>query len=194
MPNLPIGLPPSPLPRNAIPSPAPNENTPQLQQQQVTPIYLPKTPEPFAAQFNAVFPPTIPEPISNVPNVPPPPIGEQVVIAGATTTLISSDDKSNLDSLFQSTFPDPFREMIKDGGVSGSGMISNSSSGEKFAHNSLDMLQQQHGSLPPMDASGGIINFVPTQLAGTPTKNAQLLITQKIGHRRNMSDTTAFNK
>lgn len=175
LPHLPIGLPPSPSPRNTIPSPVPPPPQQQLSSSQSTPVPFPSdiqqqqitTPEPFQAQFNANFPPVIPV-TGIVTNVP---MHQQQQTSIATTT-----PNTNQEIIFPTNYPDPFREIIN---VSGRQSLTNSN--EQFVISS-PLTDSQTISLPPPQTP---------LVGGTPTK---LLITPKTGHRRNMSDTSAFNK
>lgn len=185
MPSLPIGLPPSP--RNTIPSPAP------LDQQQLSQQFKVKTPEPFVAQFCANFPSIQqPENITTVPHLPQHVIQTQIHQQQQQQSLsgvidLPGGNSKNLDNLFESPYPDPFRESLSN----------DKGSDNQFIESNMEMThqQQQHVSLPPLDANEGVVNFVQTPvIAGTPTKTNQVLIAPKIGHRRNMSDTSAFNK
>lgn len=170
---LPLVAPPSPSPRNTLSSPS--IPPPQVEN------------EPFSAQFQANFPP-----VSNVVAVAPTPsatqplpaaVSQQSPSTSTTTVPFPTSQTSNqsaslnvdsdrLENLFQSKFPDPFTEPTTPS-VHGSGGL--------FP---LPVQQQQQQDM-----------VMPLELVGTPTKSGQLFLNApKVGHRRNMSDTTAFNK
>lgn len=162
---LPLVAPPSPSPRNTLSSPS--IPPPQMDS------------EPFSAQFQANFPP-----VSNAIAAVPTPTASQPLLAAisptSTTVPFPTSQTSNqsaslnvdsdrLENLFQSKFPDPFTEPTTPS-VHGSGGL--------FP---LPVQQQEV--------------VMPLELAGTPTKSGKLFLNApKVGHRRNMSDTTAFNK
>lgn len=186
--NLPLVAPPSPSPRNTLSSPIP-------QTAEVAGI---KT-EPFAAQFQANFPPiatqipvTIPQQPAPIPlqqsqapaPLPPtqqqsvpilPQQQEQAIAAATTVTTVANINSQIEENLFESNFAHPFRG-------SGNNLVAST------------------GSFTQIDA--GVITHLPQDMVmpletvGTPTKTVQLLGAPKTnsGHRRNMSDTSAFNK
>lgn len=191
--NLPLVAPPSPSPRNTVSSPS----LPHPDHHVTTTT---TTNETFSAQFQANFPP-----VSNVaaPVVPsattiPPPTAVVATVSTVPTALVQQPltqqqttnsltnvphhgDSENLDNLFQSKFPDPFSETQPPPAsvLSGSGGLFTSPE-------AIAQLQQQ--------MQQDII--MPLEVVGTPTKSSavQLLTAPKVGHRRNMSDTSAFNK
>lgn len=100
--------------------------------------------------------------------------GSQQAISTPTVPVQNPVETANvnqLESLFDSKYPDPFRD----------------TSGSDEPH-----------SLPICRDIGVVDGpTIPTglELPGTPTKTtSNLLAAPKVGHRRNMSDTTAFNK
>ncbi|XP_055371917.1 AP2-associated protein kinase 1 isoform X2 [Condylostylus longicornis] len=165
---LSLGLPPSPSPRNTIASPQP---------------------QPVVEQFQATFPNiTAPHAIQQPPSgaLPTTPQSQPAINQQQTNVLSGSGNitsapqqqqtpssRSNLDNLFQSTYPDPFREAANK------------------PSESSELLHQDHQpqSLP---LQHDVIMPLGAGLAGTPTKT--LLGAPKGGHRRNVSDTSAFNK
>lgn len=168
---LPLVAPPSPSPRNTLSSPS--IPPPQVDI------------EPFSAQFQANFPPvsnavaTVPtttatQPLPAALSQQSPPTSTTVPFPTSLTSNQSASlnvDSDRLENLFQSKFPDPFTEPTTPS-VHGSGGLFPLS------------VQQQ-----PQDV------VMPLELAGTPTNSGQLFLNApKVGHRRNMSDTTAFNK
>ncbi|XP_063697673.1 uncharacterized protein LOC134828621 [Culicoides brevitarsis] len=150
--NLSLGLPPSPSPRNILSSPIPGNQatTTQTSSTTVTDAKV----EPFKAQFEDNFPTT------------PATVVQQAVVA--------SNEK--LDNLFQSNYPDPFRDE-RTPSVTG-----NVTSGPSSQKTSLELIN-----------TGSSAN----DLLGSPSSGSggQLLVAPKAaGHRRNVSDTSAFNK
>lgn len=195
---LPIGLPPSPSPRNTIASPQPvieqfqanfpaipapqqqtqsqpqsSQQTPQLQlqqqQQQQAQIPTPQTPQQAVAIAS-----------NNINNI--------------TLSTNSNSSTTNLDSLFESKYPDPFREtseknlenksfsLISGGATTTTTIIT--------ATTTTTITQTKEPLSLPQDIVMPLTT--PTNL-GTPTKQT-ILTGPKVGHRRNMSDTSAFNK
>ncbi|CAD7079589.1 unnamed protein product [Hermetia illucens] len=186
---LPIGLPPSPSPRNTISSPQPvaesfQANFPALPQQpQPQPPCQAQPPAQVAQQQTA---PTIPTPVNNIvpsshqqgqqiqqPQQPQPHPQQQHVVGSANAGNLANSNLSqaNLDSLFESNFPDPFRE--SSSGSSPNPSVSSQGAGD--------------GQSVPQDV---VMPLSSGMIVGTPTK----LAAPKVGHRRNVSDTSAFNK
>ncbi|XP_055681409.1 uncharacterized protein LOC129788942 [Lutzomyia longipalpis] len=160
---LPIALPPSPSPRNTLSSPIPAAAASSAIAEAAN------EGGGFTAQFSTAFP------SSGV-------AAEEVGVVGgggmqqqqkANTGGGKVDAKvEHLDSLFQTNYPDPFRE---------------SAAALPEGANPPGSCE----SLPPVSTSN---QDVMGPLVGTPTKPPQMLVTPKVGHRRNMSDTSAFNK
>lgn len=166
---LPLVAPPSPSPRNTLSSPS---------------IPPPQTDsEPFSAQFQANFPPVsnvvaaVPTPTQPLPAA----LSQQSPTTSTTVPFPTSQtsnqsaslsvDSDRLENLFQSKFPDPFTEPTTPSGHGSGGLF----------------------PLPVQQHQQDIV--MPLELAGTPTNSGQIfLAAPKVGHRRNMSDTTAFNK
>lgn len=176
--NLPLVAPPSPSPRNTLssPIPPPTDTTPQ-------PIA-----EPFPTQFQANFPPVTVAAtpiVAAVPAALPTTTALPLTTQISNATTITNDTADRIDSLFQSKFPDPFRESTTSIGSNsvGSGSGGVGSSGGLFSQEDATIAQLQQQDV-----------VMPLEVVGTPTKNIQLLVAPKVGHRRNMSDTTAFNK
>ncbi|GAB0095500.1 uncharacterized protein DMENIID0001_108920 [Sergentomyia squamirostris] len=153
---LPIALPPSPSPRNTLSSPIP------------PPPELTAANEGFNAQFSAAFPQNEEPPVVAAAAAPPAPHQQKANTGGNLETRAE-----HLDSLFQTNYPDPFREAASEGV---SDIQPPSASSESLPH-----VSTSH-----QDVIGPLV--------GTPTKPPQMLVTPKVGHRRNMSDTSAFNK
>lgn len=161
--SLPLVAPPSPLPKHAISSPVPTN----------------EIVEPFSAQFQANFPPvTASQPTTPAASVPVTQLPPQPVVTAAVTTQQQTSnsitninqvenlatEKHSMENVFETKFPDPFKDPQ---------------------------------TTPTRSESAGIqhqVSGTATELVGTPTKNVNLLIEPKVGHRRNMSDTSAFNK
>lgn len=160
--NFPLGLPPSPSPRNILSSPIPAEQQPQQPQPFKA---TSKTPENFNAQFKVDFSNiednTVPAPVpqttpSQVQTInTPQPAAEKV----ATITTQAKQDTENLDNLFKSDYPDPFREEQGD---------------------CMEITEIQ--------ANVQKTNVLPESVV------TQQLYNAKIGHRRNVSDTSTFKK
>lgn len=150
---LPIVLPPSPLPRNQLSSPIPQNDCQQNQQLN----FNAKIAEPFSVQFNANFP--------------------SVSTTVITSTTIPLTEEKSLNNLFHTNYPDPFASStvkIQEKTY----YQSCSASVENVSHSSENIVQ-------PLNISNDLIPI------GTATINES----QKLsGHRRNMSDTSAFNK
>ncbi|XP_037048645.1 serine/threonine-protein kinase sel-5-like isoform X1 [Bradysia coprophila] len=149
---LPLVAPPSPSPRNNLSSPVPPASQVDTPSQPVC--------DQFTAQFQANFPATPTTGTTVPPNQLTPKLAN-LSIVNATT---QSFDGDHSDKLFESQFPDPFREVA--------------ATAKEIRNEPLETINQE---------SGNIVS---------PTKPpAQLLLeTPKIGHRRNMSDTSAFSK
>lgn len=159
---------PSQLPLVAPPSPSPRNNlsspVPPSSTQVDTPSH--QVCDQFNAQFQANFPATTPNSVATAASQPQPQqLPPKLSNLSITNATTQSFDGDNSDKLFESQFPDPFSEV---------------------ASTPIDKCQNE----PPLESikhdSGNIVS---------PTQPMQLLLeTPKIGHRRNMSDTSAFNK
>ncbi len=168
-------MPPSPSPRNILSSPIPAEQQYQNQTQaQPQPFKTQpsKTPENFNAQFKVDFsnlednnvPAAVSVPATTSTQVPiPAPI--QAPIVPPTAPIIerktqNKDDNENLDNLFKSDYPDPFREPEHDDCVEITEIQANIHKKDVLTDDSVN----------------------------------QNLFNSKIGHRRNVSDTSTFKK
>lgn len=186
--NLPIVAPPSPSPRNTLSSPVPPgaQAQPNSQSAETTPQQFQGAEEPaFNAQFQANFPPVPPPAAAGTP---------QYALANSQSNSVTNmnqidaaTDPKNLDSLFESKFPDPFREQEDDGAPHPAHIGSSGAIGGGDA-TKPSTLGSQHDVVMPLE-----------NIASTPTKAniQQLLGAPKVpvaGHRRNVSDTSAFNK
>lgn len=195
--NLPLVAPPSPSPRNTLSSPVPPP--PTLSAAMSTSTGDAPVVETFAAQFQANFPQVavppapVPTPQSQQQPTTPsiasqPPTTPLVQPSQTTNSLppISQPDSEQIEKLFDSNFPDPFRESAHS--LTGSGTL--------FTQQQVVQQSETRGSkqdiVMPLDI-----------VAGTPTKSVQQLLNASkpvvsqqpnVGHRRNMSDTSAFNK
>lgn len=197
--NLPIVAPPSPSPRNTLSSPVPPSaavanaagTTTVVATSQSNPPSSETTPQQYAnaadeatptftAQFQANFPP-VQAPVAVTPQYPSGNNSQSNSITNVNQTDAVITDAQNLDSLFESKFPDPFREPPTSGSSASS-------------HGTLTNVGSSNTQLPSHDV------VMPLEtLVSTPTKTniQQLLVTPKAviaGHRRNVSDTSAFNK
>lgn len=179
--NLSLGLPPSPSPRNILSSPIPANTVTDSAKQLFPPALPTATPqtEIFAAQFEDNFPQKTTS--SNVPSVPAtttntiqsvPPQQQPQQLPQSQPQAVSIE---KLDNLFQSPYPDPFR----DDGTVVAAIVTSGPSSQKT---SLELINTGSSS---------------NDLLGSPSSGSgQLLVTPKNtgGHRRNVSDTSAFNK
>lgn len=155
------------LPLVAPPSPSPRNNLSSPVPPSLTQVDTPSQQvcDQFTAQFQANFPATTPTAATSS-NAPPQQLPPKLSNPSITNATTQSFDGDNTDSLFESQFPDPFSEIG-----------SNASDKCNIQNVPLETIKQD---------SGNIVS---------PTKPVQLLLdTPKIGHRRNMSDTSAFNK
>lgn len=183
--NLPIVAPPSPSPRNTLSSPVPpgTQAQPTSQPSEATPQQFQTAEEPvFTAQFQANFPPVPPQVAAGTP---------QYALTNSQSNSVTNvsqidaaADPKNLDSLFESKFPDPFRE--GDGAEHPTHIGSSGTIGVDTTKPTG--MGSQHDIVMPLE-----------NIASTPTKSniQQLLGAPKVpvvGHRRNVSDTSAFNK
>lgn len=179
-----LGLPPSPLPRNNITSPQPQQ--PVLEQ--------------FQAHFPAITP-AIPPP------APPPSLNttqqqttEAVVevLSSATLNDAKNPAPEMLNSLFESSvYPDPFSESSPTPNAQPSETATN-----------VDVLKVAATDITNLDSSSNINTAAnattftsAVAVAGGDNAITQLLSPPKSshnsnisGHRRNVSDTSAFNK
>uniref|UniRef100_A0A182NLB1 Protein kinase domain-containing protein n=1 Tax=Anopheles dirus TaxID=7168 RepID=A0A182NLB1_9DIPT len=175
-----LGLPPNPSPKNILPSPTPGPlpvGTPVLG---LGGPAVEAAPEPFVAKFAANFPSSVAATTVAA--------AAAAVAAPVEHTPTTATDGS---ALFQTTYPDPFREAelapIPSGGELPVASAHNSSS------SSLSMIHSpSHGSAvapqtPPTLGGGGG--------GSSSSSNSGILAPPKAsGHRRNVSDTSAFNK
>lgn len=159
--NFPLGLPPSPSPRNVVSSPIPDNSQPTF----IKPVpQTSKTPENFNAQFKVDFtniddnivaaPVPVAAPV--VPIVPPPPV--------AIDKVHLKEEQENLDNLFKSNYPDPFREH-----------------GDTNEINVPPTIEELPSNKDKISETSGI-------------SGSHQVFSAKYGHRRNMSDTSAFKK
>ncbi|XP_049819668.1 AP2-associated protein kinase 1 isoform X2 [Aethina tumida] len=164
------------IPLNICPSPT---STKKLSSQSPSQLYQPGT------TTTTVTTTTTTTPASYIPQFTPPPVQSQ-------------QQKHHLDSLFQSSiYPDPFRD---EGGT-----VSPST---KVAEVDDVTLVSPHSPDNPLLGSGGGAGVCRSQhqttkpsvtesthmISGTATPPTTPTLSVPKGHRRNMSDTTAFNK
>lgn len=134
--SFPIGhLPPSPSPRNAGPSPTPEPFK--------TTSHTSKTPDNFNAQFKVDFT-NIEDNTASIPT--------ENFVAPPVAAVVTEEIVENLDNMFQSSYPDPFKE----------------GDNTELVHITQNFRKDFGDQNVPGD--------------------------QKIGHRRNMSDTSAFKR
>lgn len=191
---LPIMLPPSPSPRTVLSSPVPTTTmgptpaaaaTPQVATAAVTTttttVESISQGEEFDAQFTAVFPPTTTTPV----------VSSGIVSANAISGNLSNNSEGasngsqkHLNNLFETNYPDPFREqqqrqvLAGDGGGGGGAVVG-------IEAHSMPFCGTGSGGGGGGGGSG----------TGTPTKGPlNSLAAHHHHHRRNVSDTSAFNK
>lgn len=207
--NLPIVAPPSPSPRNTLSSPIPTAQgvttnttavTASVQQSNQTsadatpqPFQNTATEEPFAAQFQANFPP-VQAPVAVTPQYSTANSSQSNSATNVNQTVDDAiaTDPNNLDSLFESKFPDPFREPELPTTPS----THSSNTGSSGALGTGDVTKTSTTALATQQQHDVVM---PLEMAATPTKmNIQQLLgapkAPVAGHRRNVSDTSAFNK
>jgi AP2-associated kinase len=177
--SLTLGLPPSPSPRNILISPGPGQpqaaivappNVAELQQRKQQP--QPPVVQANFAQFTA-FPATIPGTMVSggvASNIIALPTAAPAAVITPTTSEVK--DSKCLDNLFQSDYPDPFREA---GDV------------KVLKHTASSDRADSKETIPENIDVGLTIGVAPSVIADSFTSN-------QIGHRRNVSDTSAFNK
>lgn len=189
--NLPLVAPPSPSPRNPIASPS-IPPTPLGGQQSVTTAAAPApaASEPidaFPAQFQANFPPVAATTSGNTTAVGTP----------CTAAAVTPADPN----LFKTSFPDPFVETARDVPAVTAAAVA-AAARTPSAPSSL------HGSGHALFAAAaavaatadGVAAIQPKDVVASPIKSvaaglSALTTTTNIGgHRRNVSDTSAFNK
>lgn len=186
--NLPLVAPPSPSPRNTVSSPS-IPSVPANAEPAVLPVI-----EPFPTQFQANFPAVITPPSG----VPPPIASNHTTILPQTTSapmasVLERSQAPSLDSepmstnLFPTSFADPFVETAtarvaaartpsNPSSLSGSGNALFTAA--LAAENSIAFVATPDGDT----LSGGLGSTLDAPRGAVA------------GHRRNMSDTSAFNK
>lgn len=185
---LPIMLPPSPSPRTVLSSPVPTSVVVLNQQPSasivssmgppaVPPIAQAVVPEgaqgdvDFNAQFTAVFPPTTTSTTTPV---------------GIITTNNNIDEcagsQKHLNNLFETNYPDPFREQQQRQ------LQQLNTLGDGPGLNDVAMSFSGSANVLVGGTGGGGSG------AGTPTKGPLNSLAAHHQHRRNVSDTSAFNK
>ena len=178
--SLGFGLPPSPSPRNNITSPQPQQ--PVLEQ--------------FQANFPAITP-AIPPPPSTSTNQQQP-IAECVseLSKPVTVTHAKTSAPELLNSLFESTvYPDPFSEALQ---------TPQQQQTTETAGASVETLRSNAIEIATLDSATVTTVTATTTIAevGTGDKSVTQLLSppksshanNSSGHRRNVSDTSAFNK
>lgn len=164
---LPIMLPPSPSPRTVIPSPVPS-GIQQLQPNQSMgppPVPLPVAVE-NSADFNAQF--TAVFPVATIATT----AGEGGPLGSAGGL---GGSQKHLSNLFETNYPDPFREQ------------------QQKQHILEERSMAEGHAVPAVVVPLGVVGGGSG--AGTPTKGPiNSLAAPRGTHRRNVSDTSAFNK
>lgn len=160
-----LGLPPSPLPRQNITSPQP---------------------QPVVEQFQANFPamPTVAAPTTAVAAS-----ATAAVGPAPTVTATASTSTTAVNSLFESSvYPDPFNENAPTAAVAATATIANAANAPTT---DVGNEQQPEASVNDLTNSAGG-GGTPTKHMLTPPKSNSTAGAG--GHRRNVSDTSAFNK
>lgn len=164
------------IPLNICPSPT---STKKLSSQSPSQLYQPGT------TTTTVTTTTTTTPASYIPQFTPPPVQSQ-------------QQKHHLDSLFQSSiYPDPFRD--EGGTVSPSTKVAEVDDVTLVSPHSPDnpllgscggagVCRSQHQTTKPS------VTESTHMISGTATPPTTPTLSVPKGHRRNMSDTTAFNK
>nr|XP_040218996.2 AP2-associated protein kinase 1 [Anopheles coluzzii] len=198
-----LGLPPNPSPKNIISSPTPGMAPVAGTIGTTAPT---DAPEAFVAKFAANFPPASNS--SSVPTVAAASAGSidptAPTVAGKDGTAVTAlpAQPVAVAALFQTTYPDPFREAelapIPSGGEMPTASAPNSSSSSlSMVHSpSHAGTQQQHpgpssaaAQTPTLGGSNS------SSSSGVHGAGVGILAPPKpSGHRRNVSDTSAFNK
>lgn len=186
--SLGFGLPPSPSPRNNITSPQPQQ--------------------PAVEQFQANFP-------ALTPAIPPPPIPQTVnsntsqqqsktectteLSKPVTVTHAKTSAPEMLNSLFESTvYPDPFSETIPTPQQSQTSETVGTSgtSVETLKNTAIDITTPDSATVTTATATTTIAEAgtsdTPVTKLLSPPKSSH--VNNSSGHRRNVSDTSAFNK
>lgn len=159
-----LGLPPSPLPRQNITSPQPQAVVEQFQ------ANFPAMP--------AVAPTTAPLVTA------PPPAPTVPATAAAAATVVAPTAVNNLFE--SSVYPDPFNEAaIAVASVAAAGTAPTAAAAATIVANDATS-ELPETSLNELGVTGSV--GTPTKHMLTPPK------TSGAGHRRNVSDTSAFNK
>lgn len=216
-----LGLPPSPSPRNNITSPQPQQQPIVEQFQanfpQLTPPVVP--PQPIQQQTatttvsagTVVIPATTPQTsaivVAATPTVAPPPLTQPTVnqTGNTNTSAIAAQQQQPppevLNSLFESSvYPDPFSENAPIAMKNTAGDTVACSSGLGVGVG-LGLCVGVGDGLDNIAMSS--LSAHHTTVGSTPTKSSMLTVSGvgpsagssgTSGHRRNVSDTSAFNK
>uniref|UniRef100_A0A182SX20 Hcy-binding domain-containing protein n=1 Tax=Anopheles maculatus TaxID=74869 RepID=A0A182SX20_9DIPT len=183
-----LGLPPNPSPKNILSSPTPGMVPAAVSA--VAPSTTDTPAEAFVAKFAANFPPAA----STSTIDPAPPVAAITTSDGVTAA--PSAQPVAVAALFQTTYPDPFREAELAPIPGGDVPVAGGSSAHNSSSSSLSMIHSpSHGAHQPA-ASGPSNNAAQTPiLGGSNSSSSSILAPPKpSGHRRNVSDTSAFNK
>lgn len=159
---LTLGLPPSPSPRNNITSPQPQPVVEQFQ----TNFPVISAPSQTSSQLIATTP------VAAAPSAPAPTVNPIEVVSSTTVSASTLGPNIDpvLDSLFESSYPDPFSESVAS-------TISNA-----------DTSATDPTTVTTDDSTDQTLNDTPKKTLLSPPKS------NGSGHRRNVSDTSAFNK
>uniref|UniRef100_A0A2M3ZHI5 Putative catalytic domain of cyclin g-associated kinase-like protein n=1 Tax=Anopheles braziliensis TaxID=58242 RepID=A0A2M3ZHI5_9DIPT len=169
-----LSLPPNPSPKNILSSPTPGAGVPAAS----SGTGMPEQTEGFIAKFAANFPPATAGTVGNQAD-PAVPDGIQQ----------GAQPSGAVAALFQTTYPDPFREAEQQAAVTTGNPVGTIESGTHYSSSaSLSGSAQSpsHAVAPPSNCAAS---------GSSPTSAGPVLAPPKAtGHRRNVSDTSAFNK
>ncbi|XP_064537247.1 treacle protein isoform X2 [Drosophila montana] len=159
-----LGLPPSPLPRQSITSPQP---------------------QPVVEQFQANFP-AMPAVVAAPPAVAA--VAAAATVPATAAAAASTTAPAAVNSLFESSvYPDPFNEAAATAAAAAAAAATTTTTTATAASEAVSELPDTSVNELSLPAAVG----TPTKHMLTPPKSSTA---SSGGHRRNVSDTSAFNK
>lgn len=165
-----LGLPPSPLPRQNITSPQP---------------------QPVVEQFQANFP-AMPTVAASTPAVAA--SATAAVGPASTGTATASTSTTAVNSLFESSvYPDPFNENAPTAAAGAATTTATTTNSAIAPSTDVGNEQLPEATVNDLSTSAGGGGGTPTKHMLTPPKS-NAAAGGVGGHRRNVSDTSAFNK
>ncbi|XP_049280096.1 AP2-associated protein kinase 1 [Anopheles funestus] len=191
-----LGLPPNPSPKNILSSPTPGMAPSAIGASGTD------APEAFVAKFTANFPPatsTVPA-ASSISTIDQSAAAAAVATTDGTavTVLSTQQPPVAVAALFQTTYPDPFREAELAPIPSGGEVPLAGTSAHNSSSSSLSMI---HSPSHAPNPQGVPSNTTQTPTLGGSNSSSSSAVAGGIlappktsGHRRNVSDTSAFNK